>query len=164
VVIVTEAHPGSELAAETHGIERLRTALIPHKRKRRKPRIDLRSREGRRVTELVRAYRQRIGPDADDPVLSARVRQAAELVALSEALRARALRGDPNVSPDDTIRSARAADMAVRRLRLDERAAPAGPSLSEYLQSKAAGIGKIVEPQSCLDAAPASATTDGEAP
>ena len=51
-------------------------------------------------------FRSRIGADADDPVVSVSIRRAAETIALSEDLRARALRGE-SISPDDVDRYAR---------------------------------------------------------
>jgi hypothetical protein len=89
---------------------------------------------GRRAKELVAIFRERIGPDvADDPVMSTAIRRCAETVALSEDLRARMLRGEA-VSPDDVLRTTRAADALTRRLHLDRHnVAQRPPTLSEYL-------------------------------
>jgi hypothetical protein len=81
----------------------------------------------------VDVFRSRIGPDAYDPVMAAAIARAAETVALSENLRARMLRGEA-VSPDDVLRTTRAADALTRRLHLDRHnVAQRPPTLSEYL-------------------------------
>jgi hypothetical protein len=98
-----------------------------------KVRIDMRFALGRRVKELVATFRQRLGPDAADPIVDVAITQAAEMVALSEQLRAQALRGQ-DISPDQIVRACRASDMAVRRLRLDRhKPPPMQPSLQQYL-------------------------------
>jgi hypothetical protein len=79
----------------------------PNKRRAR-VQIDHRYAIGRRVKELVDVFRARIGPDADDLVMSTAIRRCAETVALSEDLRARMLRGEA-VSADDVLRTTRAA-------------------------------------------------------
>jgi hypothetical protein len=104
-------------------------------RKARKP-FDGRYVIGRRVRELVGVFRARIGPDADDPVTSTAIRRCAETVALSEDLRARMLRGEA-VSPDDVLRTTRAADALTRRLHLDRhKARPTTPSLTQLLAAE----------------------------
>jgi hypothetical protein len=106
----------------------------PNKRRAKQP-FDKRYVLGRRVKELTAHFCERIGPDADDPILSTAIRRAAETVALSESLRARALRGE-DVSPDDVLRTTRAADALTRRLALDRhKTQPQGPTLSDYLRS-----------------------------
>jgi hypothetical protein len=113
--------------------------IIPHregepprrnKRRARQP-FDKRTQTGRRAAMLTRHFLGKLGEAGGDPALAAAARRAAELVALSEALTAKALRGEP-VSIDDTIRCARAADMAVRRLHLDRHEARP-PSLGDLL-------------------------------
>lgn len=102
-------------------------------RKARKP-FDRRYALGRRVKALVAMFRERLGPDADDPLTSTAINRCAETVALSEHLRARMLRGD-DVSPDDVLRTTRAADALTRRLQLDRhKARPRAPTLSDYLR------------------------------
>jgi hypothetical protein len=106
------------------------------KRSKKPPRhaFDRRTRMGRRAVQLVATFSQRLGADADDPVMSAAIRRCAETVALSESLRARALRGEP-VSADDVLRITRTADVLTRRLlHLGQRAQRA-PTLDEYLAS-----------------------------
>jgi hypothetical protein len=94
---------------------------------------------GRRVKRLVDVFRIRIGPGADDPVTDAAICRAAETVALSEDLRARMLRGE-GVSPDDVLRTTRAADALTRRLHLDRRSTTQQqPSLAQYLALKRGG-------------------------
>jgi hypothetical protein len=100
---------------------------------RARVRLDRRFAAGRRVKELVGVFRQRLGADADDPLLAANVERAAELVALSELLRAKALSGQ--APADDVVRTTRLADQAVRRLQLERRVAkPAGPTLMDILR------------------------------
>jgi hypothetical protein len=105
-------------------------------RRARKP-FDGRYAIGRRVRQLVDVFRTRIGPDADDPVMSTAIRRCAETVALSEHLRARMLRGEA-VSADEVLRTTRAADALTRRLHLDRRNATQQPSLSDYLAARGA--------------------------
>ena len=107
----------------------------PNKRRAR-VQVDHRYAIGRRVKELVAVFRARLGPDADDPIVAAAIARAAETVALSEQLRARALRGE-NVSPDDVLRASRTADLLTRRLHLD-RHRPAAPTqtLAQYLSQR----------------------------
>jgi hypothetical protein len=115
-----------------------RRQVPPAKRKPNKRRarvsIDKRSVLGRRVTQLTAIFRQRLGPDAEDPVLDAAIR-AAETTALAEDLRARMLRGE-RVDPDDVLRTTRAADALTRRLHLDRHKPQqqAGPSLADILR------------------------------
>jgi hypothetical protein len=97
--------------------------------------IDKRFAVGRRVKELTLAFRARLGPDADDPVTSTAIRRCAETVALSEDLRARMLRGEP-VSPDDVLRTTRAADALTRRLHLDRHNTKQQQGLSAYLAAR----------------------------
>jgi len=105
----------------------------PNKR-RALTRVDHRYQLGRRVKELEEMFCDRIGADAADPVVSVSVRRAAECIALSEDLRARALRGE-SISPDDVLRSSRTADLMTRRLHLDRRTKQA-PSLADYLRGQ----------------------------
>ena len=102
-------------------------------RKAKKP-FDGRYLLGRRVHALVDVFSARIGPDATDPITATAIRRAAETVALSEDLRARMLRGE-DVSPDDVLRTTRAADALTRRLHLDRRQ-PKTMGLTEYLAAR----------------------------
>ena len=102
-------------------------------RKARKP-FDGRYVIGKRVRELVEVFAARIGSDAADPVTATAIRRCAETVALSEDLRARMLRGE-DVSPDDVLRTTRAADALTRRLHLDRRQSKA-VDLSKYLAQR----------------------------
>ena len=95
--------------------------------------FDRRTRTGRRAVQLAATFSQRLGDDAGDLVLQVQVERAAQLVAYSEVLSARALRADPAVNPDDVIRASRAADHAMRRLHLDRHVAQRPPTLAEYL-------------------------------
>jgi len=93
---------------------------------------------GKRVKELIAGFRERLGSDADDLVTAAAIRRCAETVALSEDLRARMLRGE-DVSPDDVLRTTRAADALTRRLHLDRKAQPQQVSLADYLRANGEG-------------------------
>ena len=106
-------------------------------RKARKP-FDGRYVIGKRVRQLIGVFSERIGPDADDPVTSAAIRRCAETVALSEDLRARMLRGEA-VSPDDVLRTTRAADALTRRLHLDRHNTRLQPSLADYMRARGEG-------------------------
>jgi hypothetical protein len=96
----------------------------PSKRRRRRAtvRFDRRSRTGKRATELERLYVGLIGDAAiNDPLIVNAIRRAAEIRAIAESLRARLLRADPAVSPDDLVRCERLAAQAERSLQLDRR-------------------------------------------
>jgi hypothetical protein len=112
----------------------------PRRNKRTpKPRqpFDKRTMLGRRVVELATTFCARLGEDASDPILLVQVERAARLVAYSEVLSAKALRADPAVSADDVIRASRAADHAMRGLRLDRHIkAPGGLSLADLLREE----------------------------
>jgi len=103
-------------------------------RKAKKP-FDGRFVLGRRVHALVDVFTARLGADADDPIMAAAIRRCAETVALSEDLRARMLRGE-DVSPDDVLRTTRAADALTRRLHLDRAKPSSAPTLSSYLSQR----------------------------
>jgi hypothetical protein len=97
-------------------------------------RLDKRFAIGKRVTELVAIFRQRLGPDADDPLMQTAIERTAETIALSEQVRARVLRGDLTVSIDDALRLSRSAEAMTKRLCLDRHKQPAAtPSLQQYL-------------------------------
>jgi hypothetical protein len=134
--VPVEVPQGRKMSAESTEV----VAVMPRVRRRRrgpKPRqpFDKRTLLGRRVVELADAFRQRLGPDAVDPVTGSAVERAARLVAYSEVLSAKALRG-LDVSPDDVIRAARAADFAVRRLNLHAKPQTPTPTLAEYLKQR----------------------------
>ena len=85
---------------------------------------------------LTAHFRQRLGPIADDPVVAGAIERAAQLQALAEAARARALRADPQVTLDDVVRLHRLSEFAVRALHLDRRNATQTPTLSTYLAAR----------------------------
>jgi hypothetical protein len=70
--------------------------------------------------------------------LAAAVMKAAELVALVEDMRARALRG-AEINADDLVRMQRLADASVRRLALPNAARKPAPTLAEYLAANHSG-------------------------
>jgi hypothetical protein len=115
------------------------------RRKRPMRRIDGRLRVARRVKELTQLFASRIGEAAADPLVVAAIKRASELRAIAESLRARLLRADPAVSPDDLVRCERLANQAERALRLDRHSQERSqvPDLKTYL----AGIGQQQEPQ-----------------
>jgi hypothetical protein len=97
-------------------------------------RLDRRLAIGRRVKELVAIFRQRLGADADDLVMQTAILRCAETIALSEQVRAQALRGVPGASVDDALRLSRSAEAMTKRLCLDRHKQPAAtPSLQQYL-------------------------------
>jgi hypothetical protein len=114
------------------------------KRVKRSPKLrqpfDRRTRTGRRVQELVDIFRAQLGAEADHPLTMTAIRRAAEVTAMSEDMRARALRGDA-VSADDALRMSRTSALLIRKLDLDRHrsAAPAPQALSEYLRNGDAG-------------------------
>ena len=77
--------------------------------------------------------RCRSGADADDPVMQTAIERCAKTIALSEQIRARALRGDPTASVDDALRLSRTAEAMTRRLIDRHKAAPPTQSLAQYL-------------------------------
>jgi hypothetical protein len=95
--------------------------------------FDRRTKVGRRVVALMAVFRSKLNGDADDPIVAAAVRRAAEVTVLSEELRAKMLRGE-RVNTETVLRLTRTADMEVRRLGLGKakaEAEPAGPSLAD---------------------------------
>ena len=107
-------------------------------KKRAPAKIDGRFVLGKRITQLVALYRERLnatGPDAD-PVLLAAIERAARLTALAEDASARAVRGDPNIALDDVVRISRTADLAVRRLHLDCPKSKPSVDLSAYIAAR----------------------------
>jgi hypothetical protein len=111
------------------------SASVARNKRRARVWIDKRSALGRRVTQLTATFRARIGLDANpDPLLLAAIERAAQLQALAEAARARALRADPKVTLDDVVRLNRLAEHAVRSLRLDRHNTKQAPSLGALLR------------------------------
>jgi hypothetical protein len=110
------------------------------RRNRRTPRppqpFDKRGGAGRRAHALTNHFRQCLGPIAEDPVTAAAIARAAQLLALAEEARARALRSDPKVTLDDVVRLNRLAEHAVRALHLDRHTKQQPMSLPEYLASR----------------------------
>jgi hypothetical protein len=112
--------------------------VSPFRRRKRGKKLpahafDRRTRMGRRAVQLAATFNARLGEDAGDLVLQVQVERAAQLVAYSEVLSARALRADPAVCPDDVVRLTRLADISVRRLNLDRHKRRL-PRLPEYLE------------------------------
>jgi hypothetical protein len=105
---------------------------------RRSPvRIDYRKRVGRRARELSQHFTAAVSASGRELSieLAVAIGKAAELVALVEDMRARALRG-VDVNADDLVRMQRLADMSVRRLALPSAAGKPAPTLSSYLAAR----------------------------
>jgi hypothetical protein len=117
----------------------LLAAVMPPKRRRRrgpKPRqpFDKRTLLGRRVMQLVGTFRERLGAEADDPLVAAAIRRAAEVTALAERWRSRMLRGE-RVSTETVLRLTRTADLLTRKLGLDRhKPQQAGPTLADVIR------------------------------
>jgi hypothetical protein len=127
-----------ETPAESVGLARA-APVKPKPNKRRAPvRIDKRFAIGRRFKELEITFRERLGLGADpDPLLLTAIERAATLQALAEDAAAKALRADPKVAYDDVVRLSRLAEIATRRLRLDQHnTTPTSPTLADYLRHK----------------------------
>jgi hypothetical protein len=122
------------MPAESSAVTSIAPAKPRPNKRRARVRIDKRYALGRRVKQLTAIFRDRLGADAEDPVLDAAVRRAAETTALAEDMRARMFRGE-HVSPDDVLRTTRTADLLTRKLHLDRhKAQPSGPSLADLLR------------------------------
>jgi hypothetical protein len=120
----------------------------PARKKRPKQRrlslspFDKRTRAGRRAVELAKSFRERLNADPADKILAAAIEKAARLIALSEDASAKALNGDPRITLDDVVRLARLSDLAVKRLKLDERKQPAmSPLMAEIVAEQQAKWG-----------------------
>jgi hypothetical protein len=103
---------------------------------RRSPvRIDYRRRVGKRARELSQHFTAAlVGSGRELSIeLAVAIGKAAELVALVEDMRARALRG-VEINADDLVRMQRLADASVRRLNLPSAAGRPMPTLAEYLE------------------------------
>jgi hypothetical protein len=100
----------------------------------RRRRLDQRTRAGRRAKELREHYAAVLSEREMTVELVAAISRAAELQAISEQLRANAVRGLP-VSPDDLVRIERLSAAALRALHLPTSANKQTPTLAEYLAS-----------------------------
>jgi hypothetical protein len=100
------------------------------RRQRRKP-IDGRTRTARRIRELAASFLAALGSGLS-PELGERCERAAQLVALAEDVRRKALTGR-SVSLDDVIRVENAADRARRALGLPTGKREPVYSLADYL-------------------------------
>src|SRR5262245_53895211 len=101
-------------------------------------RYDARTHIARRIRDLIQSYQTALGSErATAPGMDAAIRQAAELVAIGEQMRARTVRGE-DVDLDALIKMENASARAVRQLRLKPGAGGARmPTLAEYLAEKA---------------------------
>jgi hypothetical protein len=108
-------------------------ASIPTKLSTGGLKVDGRSTVAKRAKRHAHTFFKQLGgADAVDPIVAARVRRAAELVAVAELTRAGAMRGEANLN--DLIRVERLAEIAIRRLGLyGGRRQPEGLGLRDYL-------------------------------
>jgi hypothetical protein len=121
----------------TDGMQRGLLQVDRHRGVRR-TRLDQRTRAGRRARELREHYAAVLttaGRDVSLIELAGAISRAAELQAISEQLRADALRGLPT-SPDDLVRIERLSAHALRALRL-----PTGSTKPLPLRERLAGGG-----------------------
>lgn len=101
--------------------------------------LDKRTREAKRRAEIIAVYRSALGDTvSDEPLMAARINEAAELKVIAESCRAALMRGDEGTTPNDVVRATRAANLAERALGLDRRKASQKASLGDYLASRAA--------------------------
>jgi hypothetical protein len=101
----------------------------------RRRRLDQRTRAGRRARELREYYATVLtasGRDVQSVELAGAISRAAELQAISEQLRADALRGLPT-SPDDLVRIERLSTHALRALHLPSAASKPTPTLADII-------------------------------
>lgn len=111
------------------------SANVPVKRRRRAAdisRIDHRTKVGRRVAQLVKHFSNFFGGKLT-PIMLANIQRAAELITLSEAARAAALRA-PVFDVENLTRLESTADRAVRRLALPDKPVDDVPDLQDYLR------------------------------
>jgi hypothetical protein len=99
-------------------------------------RVDNRFRSARRAKALRVHYTEVLAAAGRELSieLAAAVTKAAELVALVEDMRARALRGT-EINADDLVRMQRLADLSVRRLALPSVASKPAPTLGDLLRA-----------------------------
>jgi hypothetical protein len=99
--------------------------------------LDQRTRVARRINELVAIYSEALGGNLS-PMQTQRVDEAASLQAVSELVREKYL-GGGNIAPDDVVRAARVAGLAVKRLGIKpgEKAAPSPLPLRDRLMGAA---------------------------
>ena len=103
---------------------------------RRIARVDGRSKAAKRVKELAASYIARLGGRNVDAATLAAIQKAAELAALAEELRGRALRGEA-VDLGEMVKVEGVADRAARALGLDRlKRDNDDRSLDEYLDTK----------------------------
>jgi hypothetical protein len=135
-------------------------ADMPLKRRRRAPvigRIDHRTKQGRRVQELIACFTSYFGGDAKlTPIMRSNIARAAELTALTEAARGAALRM-PCFDIENLTRLESTCDRAIRRLALPSMPIGTEPDLQTYLRQIAAeetaanAVSDVPEPSTPTD-------------
>jgi hypothetical protein len=133
VVPIRARKAGSRVEPQ-RGTARIAQAGRKVNKRKAKVAFDKRYAVGRRYMALLATYRERLHLDADpDPLLLAAVERAAELQALAEQARGRALRAEATVTLDDVVRLNRLAEQALRRLHLDRHnTKQTTPTLSDF--------------------------------
>jgi hypothetical protein len=139
--------PASGMATDATRIDGACPGRAPRKRPNRitrrrylPPKIDRRSRVGRRVKELQATFIAALEAQGREmtAVLSLNVQRASEALAMAEDARQRFLRGEGSVRLDAIATVERLAERAVAKLRLADAEKPRAPSLLAYLAQKAA--------------------------
>jgi hypothetical protein len=125
-----------------------------------KVRADGRTPQGRRLRDLFRSYHQTLGRPSE-PAVQAAILAAAELMVAAETARAALLAGTGDV--DQVVRLENLSGRAVRKLGIRPGAAPAGPSLQEYLASRASAPPVAPSPPPAVEQ-PAAAKAPQEPP
>jgi len=116
-------------------------ALRKRRRRKRRVRIDGRTITARRIRELTAQYLTALGDVSPDQ--RERCERAAQLVALAEDVRRKALAGR-SVSLEDVIRVENAADRARRAIGLpDGNAEPEPVTIADYLRERAAKASEL---------------------
>jgi hypothetical protein len=103
--------------------------------RRRIVRIDGRSKPAKRAKQLAAGFIARLGGGDADIAMKAAVQKAAELAAVAEELRGRALRGE-SVDLGELVRVEGIADRALRAIGITPGKPPtSGQTLAQYLAS-----------------------------
>lgn len=124
-------------AGEVHAT---RVSDTPRRRRRWRyvpRRIDSRTRSARRAKALREYFTAALAASGRELSVDfvAGISKTVELIALTEDLRARALRG-ADISADDLVRMQRLADVSVRRLHLPTASIKQAPTLGLLLRSE----------------------------
>jgi hypothetical protein len=130
--------PASDMATDTARIDAGRGAGVRVKRRKRvrlPPKVDKRSRIGRRSVELKALFAATLAAQGREltPLLKFKVDAAAEAQAMAEAGRQRYMRGEGSDRLEAVVTAERRADALVSALRLVDGSTAKTPSLAQYL-------------------------------